>query len=240
MIRMNLAAVQETIRRTALACDRDPTSIKLVAVSKRFPAEAIIEAHAAGQILFGENYLQEAADKKILLKDRVRFHFIGHLQSNKAKIAAEIFDMIETVDRIKIASALDRHLKHLDKRLDILIQVNIGYDSGKSGVLPEQAERLLQQVNGLQNLQIKGLMTMPPLTKDQEKTRGFFRDLRLLADDLQSRELLPDKDIELSMGMSADYRVAIEEGATLIRLGTAIFGQRPVTQRVSQSEEPEQ
>lgn len=233
MISTNLTAVLETVQRTALDCGRDPNSIRLVAVSKRFPAEAILEAHAAGQILFGENYLQEAADKKEIVKDRVRFHFIGHLQSNKARIAAEIFDMIETVDRIKIGSALNRHLQHLNKSLDVLIQVNIGYDSGKSGVLPEETGALLQQLKGLEHLRIKGLMTMPPFTEDQERTRGFFRDLRRLADELQLKELLPEKDIELSMGMSGDYQLAIEEGSTLIRIGTAIFGQRPHIQRVS-------
>lgn len=227
MIEHNLTAIQENITRTALNCGRDPNSIKLVAVSKRFPVEAILEAHAAGQILFGENYLQEAADKKEFIKDRARFHFIGHLQSNKARVAAEIFDMIETIDRVKIASALNRHLQQLNKKLDILIQVNIGYDSDKSGALPEDAEVLLKEVKTLSNLQPKGLMTMPPYTEDLAKTRGLFKDLKLLADELQTKELLPEKHVELSMGMSSDYQVAIEEGATFIRIGTAIFGQRP-------------
>jgi hypothetical protein len=227
MIEHNLTAIQENITRTALNCGRDPNSIKLVAVSKRFPVEAILEAHAAGQILFGENYLQEAADKKEIIKDRARFHFIGHLQSNKARFAAEIFDMIETIDRVKIASALNRHLQQLNKKLDILIQVNIGYDSDKSGALPEEAEILLKEVKTLSNLQPKGLMTMPPYTEDLAKTRGFFKDLKLLADELQTKELLPENHVELSMGMSSDYQVAIEEGATFIRIGTAIFGQRP-------------
>lgn len=227
MIEHNLTAIQENITRTALNCGRDPNSIKLVAVSKRFPVEAILEAHAAGQILFGENYLQEAADKKEFIKDRARFHFIGHLQSNKARVAADIFDMIETIDRVKIASALNRHLQQLNKKLDILIQVNIGYDSDKSGALPEDAEVLLKEVKTLSNLQPKGLMTMPPYTEDLAKKRGFFKDLKLLADELQTKELLPEKHVELSMGMSSDYQVAIEEGATFIRIGTAIFGQRP-------------
>jgi len=227
MIKNNLTAIQENITRIALNCGRNPNSIKLVAVSKRFPVESILEAHAAGQILFGENYLQEAADKKEIIKDRARFHFIGHLQSNKARVAAEIFDMIETIDRVKIATVLNRHLQQLNKKLDILIQVNIGYDSDKSGALPEEAEVLLRQIKTLSNLQPKGLMTMPPYTEDLTKTRGFFKDLKLLADELQTKELLPEKHVELSMGMSSDYEIAIEEGATFIRIGTAIFGQRP-------------
>jgi len=227
MIKNNLTAIQENITRIALNCGRNPNSIKLVAVSKRFPVESILDAHAAGQILFGENYLQEAADKKEIIKDRARFHFIGHLQSNKARVAAEIFDMIETIDRVKIATVLNRHLQQLNKKLDILIQVNIGYDSDKSGALPEEAEVLLRQIKTLSNLQPKGLMTMPPYTEDLTKTRGFFKDLKLLADELQTKELLPEKHVELSMGMSSDYEIAIEEGATFIRIGTAIFGQRP-------------
>ena len=227
MIKDNLAAIQENIKRTALACGRDPEGIKIVAVSKKFPLEAIIEARDSGQLLFGENYLQEAAEKKELLKDSVTFHFIGHLQSNKTRIAAEIFDMIETVDRLKIAAALNRHLQQLNRKLDVLIQVNIGYDTVKAGVLPENAETLLKEINGLENLRPKGLMTMPPFTDNPAKTRGYFRDLRCLAETLQSRELLPETPVELSMGMSADYHLAIEEGATLIRIGTAIFGRRP-------------
>ncbi len=226
MIKDNLAAVRENITRIALACGRDPKQVKIVAVSKRFPVEAILEARDSGQLLFGENYLQEAAEKKELLKKRVQFHFIGHLQSNKARVAAEIFDMIETVDRIKIASALNRHLQQLNKKLAVLIQVNIGYDSVKSGVLPEDAETLIKEITGLKNLQPKGLMTMVPFSEDPLKTRGYFRDLRCLAEELQSKELLPETHVELSMGMSADYPLAIEEGATLIRIGTAIFGRR--------------
>lgn len=227
MIKNNLRTIQENITQTALNCGREPSDIKLVAVSKRFPVETILEAHAAGQILFGENYLQEALDKKKIVENRVRFHFIGHLQSNKAKAAAEIFDMIETIDRLKIAAALNRHLQQMDKKLDILIQINIGYDTGKSGVLPEQSETLLKEMSGLSNLRVKGLMTMPPFTEDLVKTRTFFSDLRNLAGELQKMELLPETHVELSMGMSSDYQIAIEEGATLIRIGTAIFGQRP-------------
>ena len=193
MIKDNLTAVLKDIAHTAAACGRDPNSIKLVAVSKRFPVEAILEARESGQVLFGENYLQEAAEKKAQLKDRVQFHFIGHLQSNKARVAAEIFDMIETVDRTKIASALDRHLQQLNKKLAVLIQVNIGYDSVKSGVLPEQAATLLKDISRFKNLQPRGLMTMPPFTDDLARTRRYFRDLRCLAQEAAGQRTSPRK-----------------------------------------------
>ena len=227
MIENNLKTLNENIRATAHSCGRDPDDIKVVAVSKRFPARAILEAFQAGHVLFGENYLQEAAEKKRILGDKIKFHFIGHLQSNKAKIAAEIFDVIETIDRIKIARALDRHLVQMNRYLDILVQVNIGYDTNKSGVLPEDAENLLTALRAFPSLRPLGLMTMPPYTSDHQVTRKHFNELRCLAEELQNKELLPSNRIELSMGMSADYPIAIEEGATLIRVGTAIFGQRP-------------
>jgi len=233
MIQTNLKLVQRNISDAAVRCGRNPAEIKLIAVSKRFPVDSILEARDAGQILFGENYLQEAYDKKILLGDQVKFHFIGHLQSNKAKVAAEIFDMIETVDRFKIASALNRHLQNLNRTMDVLVQVNIGLDPGKAGVLPSETEQLLLQMQDLQHLKLKGLMTMPPFTTDPVQTRNFFKDLRLLAQSMQAKRLLPHDQIELSMGMSADYPLAIEEGATLIRIGTAIFGERMQMQKKS-------
>ena len=227
MIGDNLRRLKKDIARIAHSCGRDPDDIKVVAVSKRFSAEVIREAHAAGQILFGENFLQEAVEKKKRVADTVAFHFIGHLQSNKAKIAAQLFDMIETVDRIKIARALNRHLEQNNRTLDILVQVNIGYDDDKSGVLPENTEQLFREMRRCTHLRPHGLMTMPPLTTDSIKTRAYFSELRSLAESLQAKEFLPSERFELSMGMSADYPIAIEEGATLIRVGTAIFGQRP-------------
>lgn len=228
MIAQNIEKIKKTIEETARDCGRDPAEIRLVAVSKRFPVEVMIEAQSAGHYLFGENYLQEAAEKKAIVGDSLQLHFIGHLQSNKAKIAAEIFSMIETVDRYKIGAALNKHLKALDRKLDILVQVNVGLESVKSGVQPIKAEELLMQLKDLENLRLKGLMTMPPFTEDPEEARPYFRKLRLLGEEMQGKGLLaPDKNFELSMGMSNDYQIAIEEGATLIRIGTAIFGNRP-------------
>lgn len=229
MISENLRTIQTTISNTAYKCGRDPSTIKLVAVSKRHPTDSIKEAMAAGQNLFGENYIQEAADKCRIIGREASFHFIGHLQSNKAKLAAELFTMIETVDRYKLAKALHSHLEKLDKTLDILIQVNIGRDPKKSGILPEEAKELLKQIAPLSRLRPKGLMTMPPFTVDPKEARTYFKALRLLALELSEHDLFYNNEsIELSMGMSHDFPEAIEEGATLIRIGTAIFGERPL------------
>ncbi len=228
MIRTNLITIREDIRQTALRCGRDPVDIKLVAVSKRFPAEVMLQACAAGQWTFGENFIQEAAEKRAVLGDDVRLHFIGHLQSNKAKTAAEVFNMIETIDRFKIASVLHRHLLAMDRTLEVLVQVNIGLDPKKSGVLPDDTEQLLTRISELSTLKVKGLMTILPVTENSEQARPLFQKLRILSEKMKERGLFPaNRKVELSMGMSDDYRVAIEEGATSIRVGTAIFGNRP-------------
>ncbi|PID41407.1 MAG: YggS family pyridoxal phosphate-dependent enzyme [Proteobacteria bacterium] len=227
MINKNLIAIKKKIEITATRCGRSPDDIQLVAVSKRFPATTIEKAHLAGQTLFGENYIQEAKEKKELLGPTVRFHFIGHLQSNKARIAAEIFDMVETIDRIKIARTLNKHLLSLDRRMDVLIQVNIGKDPNKSGAAPEECAFLLEQVKELEAINPVGLMTITPITDNPEASRPYFKKLAKLGKRLQTLNLLPENRIELSMGMSNDYIVAIEEGATLVRVGTALFGQRP-------------
>ncbi|MBW6519997.1 MAG: YggS family pyridoxal phosphate-dependent enzyme [Desulfoarculaceae bacterium] len=228
MINSNLQVIREKIVETASRCGRDPEAIRLVAVSKRFPAVHIQEAIRAGQLLFGENYIQEAAQKKKELGNSASFHFIGHLQSNKAKVAAQIFEMIETIDRFKLAAALDKELKHQDRTIDILVQVNIGLEPQKSGVLPQDAEELLKQLVPLSNLKVRGLMTIPPHSDHPEQTRPYFRALRLLAEEMNRKNYFYDRTrIELSMGMSSDYPIAIEEGATLVRIGTALFGHRP-------------
>ena len=230
-ITANLQDIQNNIETTAAKCGRDPSTIRLVAVSKRHSIGCIQEAMEAGQNLFGESYIQEAAEKCGKLADTpAEFHFIGHLQSNKAKIAAGIFTMIESVDRYKLAKELQKHLDKLDKNMDILIQVNIGNDPKKSGVLPEESETLIRKVSQLSRLRIRGLMTIPPYSTDANETRKYFSHLRELGDTLQKKELLSaDHPVELSMGMSQDYEIAIREGATLIRIGTAIFGERPPT-----------
>lgn len=228
MISSNLTDIQQKIVETAARCGRDPATVRLVAVSKKFPTVHIKEAIDAGQLLFGENYIQEAAQKKKELGDLASFHFIGHLQSNKAKIAVQIFKMIETVDRFKLAAALDRELKYQGRTMDVLVQVNIGREPQKSGVLPQNTEQLLQQLSSLSNLKVRGLMTIPPYSDNPEQTRPYFKSLSLLAEEMKKKNYFFDNArIELSMGMSSDYLVAIEEGATLVRIGTALFGQRP-------------
>ena len=223
----NLHTIRNAITETAIACGRDPSDIKLVAVSKRHSIANIREAMVAKQYLFGENYIQEAQEK-VQSIDGAAFHFIGHIQSNKAKTAAELFSMVETVDRYKLAKVLNKHLETLDRDLEILIQVNIGNDPNKSGIAPEKTAELLQQIRNLSRIRPVGLMTIPPLTGNPEETRTYFRNLRLLSCKLTEEDLFADNEnIELSMGMSHDFRIAIEEGATIIRVGTAIFGKRP-------------
>ncbi|NNF48036.1 MAG: YggS family pyridoxal phosphate-dependent enzyme [Desulfofustis sp.] len=227
-IRQNLDKIRSSINDIALRCHRNPDDIQLVAVSKRFPVAAIEEALAANHVVFGENYIQEAAEKKQTLDNRIKLHFIGHLQSNKARTAVEYCDMIETIDRPKIVKALHKHLESENWCLDVLVQVNVGQESQKSGVLPQDAESLLAYMQDFPRLKLRGLMTMPPYTPDPEMVRSSFRSLREIAVMMEAKNLLGRHGkIELSMGMSHDYHVAIEEGATLIRIGTAIFGERP-------------
>lgn len=228
MIPENLARIQDEIMQSAQRAGRAPSDIQLVAVSKRFPIKEIITAFEAGQQLFGENYVQEVQSKSPFMPPEARFHFIGHLQTNKAKIAAELCYMIETVDRIKLGKVLNKHLSKSGKKLRVLMQVNIGDDPGKSGVHLEKAEELLEQMLELDFLEVCGLMTMPPLELDPELSRPHFRKLRQLLEVLTSKGLFKNQlKPELSMGMSNDFKIAIEEGATIVRVGTAIFGNRP-------------
>ena len=228
MIAENLFRVGEKITEAARSAGRKPEEIKLVAVSKRFPATMIEEAVRCGQLNFGENYIQELQEKLGALPPQAKIHFIGHLQSNKAKVAAEHCEMVETVDSLKLAKKLANHLHGSSKRLQILIQVNIGNDPKKAGVHEDQVEELLNDLQDLNHLDIKGLMTMPPLETDQQNSRRYFAGLRELGERMKNKGLFPSKrTVELSMGMSQDYHIAIEEGATIIRIGTAIFGQRP-------------
>lgn len=227
MICANLEAVREKIAAAARKYGRDPDEIKLLAVSKRMNVDAVREAWLCGQRLFGENFVQEAREKIALLDHPVTWHFIGHLQSNKAAAAAQLFHMIETVDRMKIAAALDRHAGRLGRTLDILVQVNTGLEAQKSGIEPQNAEQFVRELGTLHNLRVVGLMTMPPFSADPEQSRPYFRTLRGLADTLKAKKLFADNsNVIVSMGMSNDFAVAVEEGATLVRVGTAIFGER--------------
>lgn len=195
---------------------RARNEITLLAVTKVFPAAVIEDAYALGMREFGENYVQEFADKHPLVKhlDGARFHLIGHLQSNKARRAAELFDVIQTVDSPKLARKLDE----VGKPLDVMLEVKLSPEQSKEGAAPEELPALIDAVRACRNLTLRGLMTMPPWSEDPEPTRPYFRRLRELA---QQHNLK-----ELSMGMSHDFEVAIEEGSTCIRVGTALFGRR--------------
>ncbi|WP_163339691.1 YggS family pyridoxal phosphate-dependent enzyme [Desulfopila sp. IMCC35008] len=226
-IAQNLENIHKEVASIATNCGRQPEEIQIVAVSKRFPSEAIEQAYKAGQMLFGENYIQEAEKKIAELDNKPLFHFIGHLQRNKAKTAARLFDCIETVDSFKLAKSLNGHLEREGRVLKILLQVNIGKDPKKAGTTEQETEKLLQEIKQLPHLRAVGLMTMPPLTDAPEEARPYFRNLRMLSERLTSKGLFDsDHKVELSMGMSGDYPIAIEEGATIIRIGTAIFGTR--------------
>lgn len=222
-----LDRIKKRITDAAIRCGRDPESVRLVAVSKTMDADRVAQAIDAGAAILGENYIQEARDKFNALYDRpVRWHFIGHLQSNKAKYAVRMFDLIHSVDSFKLAGALDKEARKNDKVQDILVQVNISREETKSGIEETEAVDLVTRVNGLKNVQIKGLMTMPPFFDQPEKARPYFRRLARLRERIISSGIPGAGMEELSMGMTGDFEVAIEEGATLVRIGTAIFGAR--------------
>ena len=211
-----LAAVRARIERAAGRVRRDPARIRLLAVTKIFPAEAIQEAYALGLREFGENYVQEFEGKapSVSALPGARFHLIGHLQSNKAAKAAELFQVVQTVDSAKLA----RRLNDAGRALDVMLEVKLSQEQAKSGVDPGGVPALIAAVRACPNLQLRGLMTMPPWSEDPEAPRGYFRTLRQLAE-AQGLD-------ELSMGMSNDLETAIEEGSTCVRVGTALFGRR--------------
>jgi hypothetical protein len=198
-----------------------------VAVSKTIAAEIVKDAIDAGVTILGENYVQEARDKfKALVQYPVSWHFIGHLQSNKAKYAVRIFDLIHSVDSFKLARELGKQAAKVDKIQQILVQVNISAEDTKSGISTDEAPRLIAEISQLKNLAVKGLMTMPPYFYQPEKVQPFFAALRELRDQIKEQSPPNVSLDELSMGMTGDFEVAIKEGATLVRIGTAIFGER--------------
>ena len=226
----NIALIRDRITSATARAGRNPDDITLMAVSKTFPAEPILEAYEAGIRVFGENRVQEFAGKADALRDLddARWHMIGHLQSNKASKAAELFHAIDSVDSLRLAERLNDAAKTANKRLEVLIEVNVGGEEVKSGVVPDspELERILEAAVRLDCLRIRGLMTIPPFTEDPQGARRYFRTLRELRDAIRGRSL-PGVNMDLlSMGMSHDFEVAIEEGSTCLRVGTAIFGSR--------------
>ncbi|MGB8060970.1 MAG: YggS family pyridoxal phosphate-dependent enzyme [Candidatus Sulfotelmatobacter sp.] len=230
-VRENIGMLQEQIAAAAKRCGRSPSEVTLMAVTKTHPPERIREAYAAGLRLFGENRVQEFEGKAAALADlqAAEWHMIGHLQTNKAAKAVDLFAAVDSVDSVKLAEKLDAAARKLSRRLPVLIEINIGGEAAKSGVAPQSPEweALLLAAPRLEGLEFRGLMTVPPFTDDPEGARPYFRRLRELRDATAARKL-PAVSMEvLSMGMSHDFEVAIEEGSTSVRVGTAIFGERP-------------
>ena len=222
----NLASVQSRIGAACAKAGRPPETVRLLAVSKTHGPEAVREAAACGQVLFAENRVQEAAAKIPDCPGHLQWHLIGHLQSNKAALAAQLFDWVHSVDSVKLLETLDRQAAEAGRTLNVLVQVNVSGERSKSGLAPEGVLPVLEQGNRLHHVQIRGLMTIPPLAEDAEKARPYFRKLRELRDSWAHQTGL---DLaELSMGMTHDMTVAIEEGATFVRVGTGIFGVREV------------
>jgi len=204
-----------------------PPGVELVAAAKTRTAAEVLEAVEAGVRAVGENYVQEAAAIFPAVGRRVRWHLIGHLQTNKAKKAAEIFDLVETVDSIALGRELDQRAAAFGKTMDVLVEINSGREPQKAGVLPEEAEALVRELAALPRVHVLGLMTMGPFEGDPEDSRPYFVETRRVYEALESAAVPGVEMRHLSMGMSHSWRVAVQEGATLVRIGTAIFGPRP-------------
>jgi pyridoxal phosphate enzyme (YggS family) len=221
----NLAHLHDQIAKACLRANRSERDVALMAVSKVHPVEVILEAYAAGQRLFGENRVQEFQEKSphLTTLTDAEFHLIGPLQSNKTTRAAELFHSIDAVDSLKIAQRLNTTAAALGKKLPILVEVKLSHEESKHGLAPEELHSLLAAMNELESIAIVGLMTVPPWSEDAEVARPYFRELRRLRDESVAR--FPHLT-QLSMGMSSDFTVAIEEGSTCVRVGTALFGRR--------------
>ncbi len=227
MMKNRIQQVLERIAEAAVRAGRNPAEVTLVAVTKTQPAEAVRKAAEAGLTVFGENYVQEARDKIEALADLdISWHFIGHLQSNKAKYAVGMFDLIHSVDSLKLAKEIDKQAAKHGKVQDILVQVNLGKEPTKSGTGEEEAAELCREAARLEHVTIRGLMTMPPFFDEPEKARLFFSAIRRLRDRIAALSIEGVFMEALSMGMTGDFEAAVEEGATWVRIGTAIFGER--------------
>ena len=223
----NVARVRARMEAASKRAGRDLGKVRLVAVSKTVDLERIRQAIEAGVDSLGENYVQEAHKKIEALEQRISWHFIGHLQSNKAKMAARLFDWVHSVDSLKLAEDLSSAGRLQNRILRVLLQVNLGQEETKFGAPEEEVFRILERMASLPGISVKGLMTMPPFFENPQDSRPYFRALRILAENVSRRQITGVLMEELSMGMSNDFEVAIEEGATLVRVGTAVFGPRP-------------
>ncbi len=222
----NIKKIRENIAEAALRSGRNPSDIRLMGVTKTVDDDRIMEAIDCGVDIIGENYVQEGKRKIEKMGKTVEWHMIGHLQSNKAKYAVRLFDMIHSIDRMGLAQELDKRSRNAGMKSKILIEVNVSGEETKSGVPKEQAISLVKDIATLENLSIRGVMTMPPWFDDPEDARPYFVALRELRDMIVEENIEGVEMVELSMGMSGDYQVAVEEGATIVRIGTSIFGER--------------
>jgi hypothetical protein len=220
----SLRAVRQRIEAACARVGRDPGSVTLVAITKNQPPEVVEAAAALGLTLFGENKVQEAKAKIPQCPDRLRWHLVGHLQTNKCRDAVELFAMVQSVDSLHLAEELNRRAEQAAKRMPVLLEVNVGGEASKFGCRPDQLLGDLGRINALPRLEIQGLMTVPPWTLEPEKVRPVFRQMRELKQ--RCEQILGAPLPHLSMGMTGDFEVAIEEGATMVRIGTALFGAR--------------
>jgi PLP dependent protein len=229
-IAQNLLEISKRIQAACSRVGRDAAGVSLIGVTKMVPLNRIREGVEAGIRILGENYVQEASKKVQALSDlSISWHFIGHLQSNKVKVVLEAFDLIHSVDRESLARELDRQAHKRGKRIPVLLQVNTGQEESKSGLPPAELLPFFERLSAWDGLDVRGLMALPPYYDDPEEVRPHFRTLRELLDRLREKTAGPERLSELSMGMSHDFEVAIEEGATMIRIGTALFGTRPLS-----------
>lgn len=223
-VKDNLETINKKIKEAALKVNRDPQEIKLVAVTKTATLEQIKEAINEGVKIIGENKVQEAKEKYQVLTTEVKWHLIGHLQTNKVKYAVEIFDLIHSVDSIKLAKEIDKRSVQFKKTIDVLIEVNISGEETKYGYNPEKVEAFLKEISEFSGIKVRGLMTIAPISKNKEEVRPYFRRLRELSERIRDKNIKNIKMDYLSMGMTDDFEIAIEEGANIVRIGRGIFG----------------
>lgn len=223
-IKNNLEIIREKIEKAAFKANRKPEEIKLVAVTKTATAEQIKEAINAGVKIIGENRVQDAKEKYQILTADIKWHLIGHLQTNKVKYAVEIFDCIHSVDSIKLAQEIDNRSKQFGKKMDVLIEVNVSGEETKYGIKPEEVESFLKEISEFSRIRVRGLMSIAPIAEDKEEVRPYFRKLRELSEEIKDKNIKNVKMDYLSMGMTEDFEVAIEEGANMVRIGRGIFG----------------
>jgi len=225
-IEANIQNIRQRIAAAAARAHRDPAGIRLMAVSKTVEPERIQRALDAGITLLGENYVQEAREKIPAVGRGAEWHMIGHLQTNKAKYVVHLFDWIHSVDRLELAQELDKRACQHNRRLNVLVEVNVSGEASKNGIEPSGVPELVRRISALPHLTIRGLMTMPPYSDNPENSRPYFQALRGLRDEIHAAAIPNVRMDELSMGMTDDFEVAVEEGATIIRVGRAIFGER--------------